>query len=341
MGGGSSQHAADPATQATASAGANAQAQAAANLSNTYNQEQQQQYKTLFGGGGSTDSGGTLSKLLDPSTFQNIHGPTGAYALQYKQAVGNLAQQTSAQRGQLRQQEANEGWGTNSPSGMAQDANLQLELGQNAQQGQLFTQAATNSYNDALSNFWNATNIAAGQAATSQAGALGANAQSAQTYSNLYGSATQPYTTTSVSPFGAIAGAAGQAGSAAIMCTAEGTLILMFDGTEQHVERIRSGDQLMGIDGQPCFVQSDPESRFTECVEVGVDERKVVVSEAHTFQLERGGYTFASDTLGQKLFTSFDGDAINFAEHVGEKKVFFLDINGSHTYRANGFWSLS
>src|SRR6202040_4333292 len=99
---------------------------------------------------------------------------------------GNLAQQTAMQRGQLAQTLANSGFGSNSPSGMAQDAELQLGLGQNAQQGQLFTQAATNSYNDALNNFWNATNIAAGQAATSPAGSLATAPQSPPTSLNLY-----------------------------------------------------------------------------------------------------------------------------------------------------------
>lgn len=336
--GGSSQHAANPVEAATASAGANAQAQAAANLSNTYNQEQQQQYKTLFGTGGSTDSGGTLSKMLDPASL-NVSSPTGPYALQYKQATGNLAQQTAMQRGQLSATLANSGFGSNSPSGMAQDAQLQLALGQNAQQGQLFTQAATNSYNDALNNFWNATNIAAGQAATSQAGALAGNATAAQTDTNLYNTSTQPYSQTGIG--GALLGAGASAGSAAIMCPVAGSLILMADGTWKAVEKLKAGDETRAIDGSIDKVAADPIATVAKVVLVHTKDSSARVSINHFFDRAPVGCTRADQSLGQVIKTSTGNMEITGVVELQDQPVFYFATLPSNSYNVDGFWSLS
>jgi hypothetical protein len=335
MGGG--QHAADPSTQQKASAGAEAQAQAAARLSDTYNQEQKQNYSKLFGDPNNSNSTGTLTKFLDPNSL-NVSSPTGPYALQYKQATGNLAQQTQAQRGMMRADLANRGFGANSPSGMGQDAELQLGLGQNAQQGSLFTQAATNSYNDALNNFWNATNIAAGQAATSQAGALGANQTAAGTYTNLYNTASQPYQSGGIA--NALIGGGAQVGAAA-MCPCAGSKILMFDSTYKFVEELRRGDKVMAIDGTYCLVLRDPLPVVQNTVEVVAGDVKTKVSATHTFQLSNGGYAFAVESEGMEVAVLDDVAEIERVRELGREAVYPIEINGNHTYCVDGFWSMS
>jgi urease beta subunit len=332
---GSSQHAADPATQAAASAGAQAQAQAAANLSNTYNQEQQQQYKSLFGTGG-VNGGGTLSKFLDPNSL-NVSAPTGPYALQYKQATGNLAQQTAQQKGQLAQSLANNGFGSNSPSGMAQDANLQLALGQNAQQGQLFTQAATNSYNDALNNFWNATNIGAGQAATAQSGALSGTGIAAQTDANLYGTASQPYAQQGIG--GALLGAGAQAGSAAIMCPVTGSKILMANGKLKNVELLVVGDKVLAIDGSIDTVTALPKPSMQKTVRVSTKNHSCHVSNAHWFD-RPVGYSRADEAEGDNIKTESGTEKVVEVLPLGEQEVWDLTLSPSHSYNVDGFWSL-
>lgn len=331
---GGGQKAADPAEQAQASAGANAAAQASANLSNQYAGEQKQQYQNLFGANG---TGGNLTKMMDPSSL-NVSSPTGPYALQYKQATGNLAQQTSAQRGQLSATLANQGFGSNSPSGMGQDAALQLSLGQNAQQGQLFTQAATNSYNDALNNFWNANNIAAGQAATSQAGALQGQSTAAQTNTNLYNTSSQPYTQQGLGS--ALLGAGAQAGSA-VMCPVKGSLILMADGTWKAVEKLKAGDQTRAIDGSADTVEADPVIAIQKVVLVHTKDTSVKVSTSHYFDRVGCGCTRADQSLGQFINTSDGKQQITGVIAVEPQEVCYFLTLPSNSYNVDGFWSMS
>lgn len=207
---GGSSHQNDPGVAASSSAGADAQAQASAAYEKQLTQEQQQQYNTLFGANGNS---GTLSKFMNPASL-NVTAPTGPYALQYNQARGQLGTSMAQQRGALASSMQNRGFGSGSPSGAYSDQARQLALGQSAAAGNLFNNYTQQSYTDALNNFWNANNIAAGQSANAMSGANAAASNVSSTYDNLYGTAAQRYQTPSM--FGSIMQGIGTAGTMAL-----------------------------------------------------------------------------------------------------------------------------
>lgn len=121
-------------------------------------------------------------------------------------------------------------------------------------------------------------------------------------------------------------GAAGTIGGDALMCPAEGSRILMADGKEKPVEQIAEGDQVRGIDGLPQRVLN-VESEVCPVFRVRRGDLDVRVTGSHAFVLVPGGYERACDCAN--------------SVPDGEARIFAMFLDGSHTYRANGFWSLS
>lgn len=322
----------------SSAAGASASDSALASQATQATAYAKQAHDTLFGSGTSGSSGGTLSSFLDPNSL-NVSKPTGAYGLQYNQAVGNIAQQSQQTQGSLARSMASRGFG-NAPSGFAADQQRQAAEAATTQKGQAFTQLAGQSYQDALSNFWNANNIASGSAATNTNAAISADSSAANNYANLYGTASTPVP----SALGGIIGSGLQAGGAvgaAAACPCEDALMLMHDGTEMPVQDTRKGMEFRGIDGNPCMLLADPRVVVRDAVEVGTIEGRTRVSVEHTFALPLGGYEFAFKSTALNVRYKDEIATVLETKTIGAQRVYALEIGGSHSYRADGFWSLS
>src|SRR5271163_3422093 len=130
-------------------------------LSQQYGGQEQQTFNTLFGNG-TPGSSGTLTSMMNPNSL-NQASPTGAYQTAYNNASNTLNQSYNNQRGSLAQQWANSGAGSNStPSGFQANQMRQLGNSQADSQGNLYAGTVAQQHSDALNNFWNANNIAAG-----------------------------------------------------------------------------------------------------------------------------------------------------------------------------------
>jgi hypothetical protein len=199
--------------QASQAAGnANAASQQNLALSNAAGSRYNSLMNSMFGTG-APGSTGTLSGFLNPNSM-NVTTPTGAYKLNYEQTVNQTA--NAAQQGQANviRQAANNGLGLSSPA-VAEQA-LQSNLATANMKGQDFSQAVTQQHNDAMNNFWNASNLASGGAAQGiQSGVAGATG-AGQTAANVYGTAGEYHTSPATAIAGSALQAGGQAGSAAI-----------------------------------------------------------------------------------------------------------------------------
>jgi Hom_end-associated Hint len=137
---------------------------------------------------------------------------------------------------------------------------------------------------------------------------------------------------------GGLAGLGGSVATAA--CPAFGSLILMADGTEKAVELLVIGDQIMGIDDEPCTVEDLPSDR-TATIRVTFDDGHVTRnSPTHAFALPRGGFTVSAKSLGRQILTDKGASYVTNIERAGTALVFNIITDGSHTYRADGVWAL-
>jgi hypothetical protein len=326
----------DSGTMSSASSGAQASDAALAAQATQNTAYAKQAHDILFGADGKS---GNLSKFLDPTSL-DVSGPTGTYGLQYKQAVGNIAKQSQDVRGSISRYNANRGFGSNAPAGFTEDQQRRAAEGQVSQQGAAFTDYAGKSYQDALQNFWNASNIATGSGAAATNAAISADSAAANNYANLYGTASQPRP----SALGGIIGSGLQAGGAvgaAAMCHCEDSRILMHDGTEKFVQDLRKGMDLRGIDGRACPLLEDPRVVVRQAVKVATLHSSTRVSVEHTFALPLGGYEFAFKSRALNVRFKEEIATVLEVEEIGPQPVYVLEIGGSHSYRGDGFWALS
>jgi hypothetical protein len=135
---------------------------------------------------------------------------------------------------------------------------------------------------------------------------------------------------------GAVGG--GLAGNPAL-CPAEGSLILMADGSEKLVEDIVAGDQICGANG---------EKEPITYVVMGIspllelqtrDGSKVVCSPSHTL-ISDDGFVLAFESFGRKIRTKRGWDYVTKVEMRGQGKV-FDPRSAMHSYCANGIWALA
>ncbi len=332
---GGSSHQNDSKVAAASSAGAEAQAQESAAYEKQLQGQQSQQYNNLFGADGKS---GTLSKMADPSSL-NVTAPTGAYALQYSQDRGKLATSMANQRGSLANSMSNRGFGNGSPSGTYADSARQLALGQASAEGNMYSDYTNRSYADALSNFWNANNIAAGQSATSMAGANTAGSNVSSTYDNLYGTAGQVYQTPGIgsSIMGAIGTIGGAAVSKATLCPMVGSLITMADGSFMPVEELKEGDEVLGFNSEVSTLTSDPVMDDLRCVGVSFNDNHAArVSFNSPFLIVGGGSVQAADSYGLPIVTDSVSSQVTFINDLGVQTIVHLPLDGSHTYYADG-----
>lgn len=182
-------------------------------LSKQYGGQEQQMFNKLFGTGG---SGGTLSGMMNPASL-NTGAPTGAYKTQWNTAQDQIGRDFANQRGSIAQQFANMGATSRStPSGFQADQMNQLARGEADTRGTTYTNLVGQQHQDALNNFWNANNIAAGQQASATSGSTTGAGNSGSSSAALYGTAGAYHPPAYASALGSGIGAAGTVGGAAV-----------------------------------------------------------------------------------------------------------------------------
>lgn len=300
---------------------------------------QQRMTNALFGNG-SPGSTGSLSGMMNPANLtQSSLNP--AYTAQFNQGKNQLAQSTAQQKGSLAQSFANSGaTGNSTPSGFQQDQMRQLGSSQADQQGTLYSTLMGKQYTDALNNFWNANNIASGNAATGASTSVGSAGNAGSSSAGIYSTAGQQTPST----LNSIIGAAGTAGSGAAMgatmCPADGSMILMADGSLKKVELIVAGDLVLGMDILADEVIDIQPTLQSVCL-VSAAERQTTVSESHTFERHDGGYAFALKSEGEMLSLVGGGQRVVSVIPLMEKKMCrHIMLKRSHGYCSDGFWSL-
>jgi len=134
----------------------------------------------------------------------------------------------------------------------------------------------------------------------------------------------------------------GQAGAAVAgaYCPARGTFYLMADGTEKPVEQLKVGERLAGIDGESQVIE-EIQSAESAILRVETESGFVLLcSRVHAFALPLGGFTVAASCMGKTIVTRDGRRRIVKVEPFGVDEVFNVITDGSHTYRADGLWSL-
>jgi hypothetical protein len=317
-----------------------------ADTSGKYNAQQQQLYNTLWGSPSGGGGGGAVSPFLNPAAL-NVTSPTGPYNLMYKNAAGQIDTGAANAVGAAAQRGANAGFGTGSPSGFYQNQQLQAQLGAAGQKAGAYQAATTQSYQDALNNFWNAVKSAqtqTGQATTGGSEALnsaiGANQGGAQTYSQLYGTAGQYHQNPAADIAGKAIGAAGTVGGAA-MCVCEGTPIWMADGSYEMVEKLRAGDRVMSADDHEDIVESVETTDEAQCWMISTDTGEFLrASGSHTIARSSPGYVTVKESTGVSVLCKDKAGTVIEVASLGKRKVYKLKLRYAHIYLSGGIYSL-
>ena len=123
-------------------------------------------------------------------------------------------------------------------------------------------------------------------------------------------------------------------------CPIEGTMYLMANSTEKPVETLKVGELIMGIDDAPQTI-TDIQSGFTDTIIVVTKNNFVLgCSPTHAFALPKGGFVVAAHALGKTILTVDGPSEVTFVNANGKAWVFNIVTDGSHTYRADGLWSV-
>ena len=185
-----SSHAQDQQTQKQASAGSQAQDQQLAQNAQQNQQFANQTRQSLFGNyANGKYSGGSVSQFLDPSQL-NQSGLSGTYLNQYNNAANKVANTTKNAVGTTMQDMANRGMGK-TPAGFAADQERRAYQDQAGQLGDLYSGTANQQHEDALNNYWNATNMLNSNASQTANLSVQGNQAAAGNYASLYGTASQ------------------------------------------------------------------------------------------------------------------------------------------------------
>lgn len=298
-------------------------------LSKQYGGQEAQQYQTLFGSGG---KGGTLSGFLDPNSV-NQKGLNPAYTTQWNQAQDQIAKNYQQQRGSLAQAFANQGATSGStPSGFQADQMRKLGNSEADTRGATYTGLAGQQHQEAISNLFNAANIASGQGASAGSTAVQGAGNAANAQAALFGTAGKQAQTGTSAATGI---------TEAAICPAEGSQILMEDGRRISIEHIKRGDKVVGIDGKPDEIVEDSIQSVQDVVEVRTAENTTRVSLTHAFQRRAGGYTIAAKCLGEMIETDNGPRTVLEVRRLKEKLACrHIMLKRSHGYNCDGIWSL-
>ena len=299
-------------------------------LSKQYGTQEAQQYQTLFGAGGK--GGGTLSGFLDPNSI-NQKGLNPAYTTQWNQAQDQIAKNYQQQRGALAQGFANQGATSGStPSGFQADQMRKLGNSEADTRGATYTGLAGQQHQEAISNLFNAANIASGQAANAGSNAIQGAGNAANAQAALFDTAGRQAQTGTSAATGI---------TEAAICPAEGSQILMSDGRRISIEHIKRGDKVVGIDGHPDEVVEDSIQSVQDVVVIRTAENTATVSLTHAFVRHSGGYAIAAKCLGEVLDTDFGPRTVLEVRRLKEKMACrHIMLKRSHGYNCSGIWSL-
>lgn len=299
---------------------------------------QKQMLSKLFGTG-SGGNEGSLGGMLDPAKLNDAN-LSGAYKSAYNQGTNQLSKDYANQKGSLAQAWANKGMTSGStPSGFQADQERQLGGAEADSRGQAFTGALGAQHQEALNNFWNAGNIASGQAATAGNNALTGAANSGNSSASIYGTAGAYHPSPFGSALGAGLGAAGTVGAAA-MCPTSGMKIMMADRTAKPVEELTKGDALLGIDGAADELVEIELSRPVHVCDVSTAFRTVRVSVTHTFERADGGWVCAGSAKDDVVETLTGAEKITAVECLDEPQVcYYIRTKRSHGYVVEGYYS--
>jgi len=190
-------------------------------------------------------------------------------------------------------------------------------------------QQGNQNYNEAVSGMENATNTF-GAATNSTQADTGAGSAAGTTLNQIQ----QANAAADQMVVGAISSAAGAT------CPVSGTLYLMSDGTEKKVENLLVGDSIMGIDCAPQTIYCIYEKTVPIVKTVTANGYSVTSSTSHALALEWGGFTIVRHASGKTVKTVTKPSRVISVEPVGTGRVFNVLTDGSHTYRADGIWSL-
>jgi hypothetical protein len=204
----------DPATQSAASAAAQAN-----NTVLTQNAQQNQTFAnnsrdSLFGTYDPSTgaySGGSESQFLNPANL-NQSKLNGTFLNEYNNQSAADAANTKEAVGTTMQNMASRGMGK-TPTGFAADQERQAYQTQAATQGDQYAAALNGQNTQALNEFNNANSMLANEGTGAQSSALTAQGTAAGSNDALYGTASQQVQSPWATALGAVAGAAGGAGS--------------------------------------------------------------------------------------------------------------------------------
>jgi len=236
----------------------------------------------------------------------------------------------------------NAGFGAGAPSGYTGFLKSQNALQNAGNNGQLFSQFAGQSYQDALNNFWKANQMLGSQTATSGNQQNAAQGSTNSTYANLYGSTPKATTGQIIGQdlSGAVGAAAGPA-TAAIACVCEGTKIVMSDGRELPVEFVKVGDKVKAQGHGENEVLGIEIYENQLCMEIETQMgMHLWASATHTLARPHGGYVKMADADLQLIAAQKVAQFVSQIKGSDARRVYKLVLNGNHTFLSNGLWSL-
>lgn len=127
-------------------------------------------------------------------------------------------------------------------------------------------------------------------------------------------------------------------------CPCEGSMIRMADGSEKKVEELREGDFVWALStsAPPNRVMKTPAPVLVACSRIkGSSGREHRASNTHTVALALGGYAYMPELKGLTALAELGTELVTEVESIGEELVYPVELNGTHTYMADGFWILS
>lgn len=130
------------------------------------------------------------------------------------------------------------------------------------------------------------------------------------------------------------------AAAAGVACPAKGSLYLLPDGSEVPVETLRVGDLIAGIDDEPQMIE-EIQVGVTPILRIETEDGFVARnSRTHAYALPAGGFVVAVHALGKTIRTAKGRSKVISVTSDGEAVAYNVITDGSHTYRADGIWSL-
>lgn len=292
------------------------------------------------------------SGFLNPNAL-NVTTPTGAYKLNYEQAVKQTENESQGNQANIIRQAANNGLGLSSPAIAEMARRTGLDTAN--LKGQDFTQAVSQQHQDAVNNFWNAAQTYGGVGSSAGSNAVGATTGAGSTAANVYGTAGQYH----ASPITSIIGAGLQAGgaigasavapgaptAAAAACPAEGSLISTPKGKIK-VEHLVCGDEISQKNNRVSRLKCTPIPHYGVRLFaiLTLNEHQTLVGGSHSFIDPTGGYYRAQDARERFAVETESGrsilDRIRDAGIGTVYEIITEDENTNRTYCADSLWSL-